>query len=103
MAVPAAQCVPEPISFSDEPPRDHTRLLRAELMAASFILAVLTYVLVEKPIRFGARARKEKVYALLVGMVIVGGAGLSVNWMEGLPERGVFKKLAAIAKQLEIQ
>jgi len=79
-----------------------TRLLRVGLVAVSFVLAVLTYLLVEKPIRFGAWARTGKIYALIVGMVMVGAAGASVNLLDGLPERENFTRLAAIAKQLEI-
>jgi len=77
-----------------------TLLLRAGLVAASFVLAVLTYLLVEKPIRFGVRARRGKVYSLIVCMVMVGAAGLSVCLMDGLPERENFKQLTGITKQL---
>jgi len=75
-----------------------TRFSRVGLVAASFVLAVLTYLLVEKPVRFSAWARTEKIYALIIGMVVVGGVGLSVYLMDGLPERG---HIFAIAKQLE--
>jgi len=66
-----------------------TRLLRVGLVAASFGLAVLTYVLVEKPIRFGTWARTGKIYALIVCMVTVGVAGFAVRLLDGLPERGI--------------
>ena len=78
-----------------------TGLLRIGLVAASFVLAVLTYFGVEQPIRFGAWARTEKIYALIIGMIVVGMAGLSVYLMEGLPGRQSIKEFAAVAKQME--
>jgi peptidoglycan/LPS O-acetylase OafA/YrhL len=66
-----------------------TWLPRAGLAAASFALAALTYVLVEKPIRFGAWARKGKIYALIFAMATVGLAGLYIYARDGLPERGI--------------
>ena len=77
-----------------------TGLLRAGLVAASFVLAVLTYFLVEKPIRFGAWARKGKVYALIACMVIAGAAGLCAHVTDGLPARANVRQWAAITKQL---
>jgi peptidoglycan/LPS O-acetylase OafA/YrhL len=77
-----------------------TRFLRLGLVVASFILAVLTYFLVERPIRFGAWARTGKVHALIFTMLMVGVAGRVVRLREGLPEREHFKKLSAIAEQL---
>ncbi|MDR2694913.1 MAG: acyltransferase [Deltaproteobacteria bacterium] len=78
-----------------------TWLLRIELVAASFILAVLTYFLVEKPIRFSAWARSGKIIALVTGMVMIGATGLSVCLRDGLPDREHLKESAAIARQLE--
>jgi len=79
-----------------------TWFLRIWLVAVSFVLAVLTYFLVEKPIRFGAWARKGKIYALIICMVIVGAAGLSVFLLDGLPDIKRFKEDTAVAKQLKI-
>jgi peptidoglycan/LPS O-acetylase OafA/YrhL len=75
--------------------------LRAGLATASFALAALTYFLVEKPIRFGARARNGKIYALIIGMAIVGAAGLAVRGTDGAAGRSVFEKQARIMEQLE--
>ena len=66
-----------------------TRLIRVGLVATSFTLAVLTYFLVEKPIRFGSWARTGKIYALIICMVVVGVGGLTVRLMDGLPGRGI--------------
>jgi peptidoglycan/LPS O-acetylase OafA/YrhL len=79
-----------------------TRLLRVGLVAASFALAALTYFLVERPVRFGAWARKGKTCALIIGMAMVGAAGLSLRWTDGLPERERFKKPVAMTKQLDV-
>jgi hypothetical protein len=69
-----------------------TRWLRVMLVAASFVLAVLTYLLVEKPIRFGARARKKKVYALIAGMIVMGILGTLVYYEQGVSVRMASKK-----------
>jgi len=66
---------------------ESTRLLRVELIAASFVLAVLTNYLVEKPIRFSTRARTVTIYALIFIMFVIGTAGLSIQLMDGLPDR----------------
>jgi hypothetical protein len=79
----------------------NTWLLRAGLTAASFALAVVTYFLVEKPIRFGTWARNGKIYALIFGMVIVGAAGFSVRWTDGAAGRSAFEKQARIMEQLK--
>ena len=79
----------------------NTRFLRVGLIAASFILAVLTYRFVEKTIRFGTLSVHRKNLSLVVSMVMVGIAGLSVSQMDGLPERKNFKKLAEAVKQFE--
>ena len=64
-----------------------TWLLRGGLVAASLVLAILTYFLVEKPIRFGTRARRGKIYALIAGMVIMGSLGGLVLRRHGFPAR----------------
>lgn len=78
-----------------------TRFLRVGLIGLAFVLAVGTYFFVEKPIRFGVRARTGKVYALVAAMLLLAGAGLSVKLLDGLPERTRFKEIAAALKQLE--
>lgn len=78
-----------------------TKILRIELVAVSFVLAVLTYFFVEKPIRFGVWARAGKIYALAAGMTAIGVAGLVVYLTGGLPERGNIKNLADAVGQLK--
>jgi peptidoglycan/LPS O-acetylase OafA/YrhL len=77
-----------------------TRLLRTGLVVVSFALAVLTYFLLEKPIRFGTKARTEKTYAFIICMIIIGVAGLSLWTMDGLPGRGDFEKHNMFMEQL---
>ena len=65
----------------------NTRLLRLGIVFLSFMLAVLTHILVEKPIRFGARARTGKAYALIIGMLVIGILGAIVHHNHGFPAR----------------
>ncbi|NPU15523.1 acyltransferase [Bradyrhizobium sp. 83012] len=58
----------------------------AFLVAASVGLAWATYQFVEKPIRFGAR-RVWAVPGLAMAMIAIGGCGLLVFEMQGLPGR----------------
>jgi peptidoglycan/LPS O-acetylase OafA/YrhL len=71
------------VLFGEMPPR----IFRISLLAAAFVLATFTYRLFERPIRFGRRARGAKAVALLVALVIVGGAGGWVYENKGLPKR----------------
>ena len=64
-----------------------TLTLRTGLIFLSFFLATLTYVMVERPLRFGLGARSAKLAALIFVMMIVGVAGLSIYYSEGLPNR----------------
>ena len=64
-----------------------TRLMRLGIVFVSFILAVLTHILVEKPIRFGLRARTGKTYALIGGMLAIGILGAVVRHNHGFPAR----------------
>ncbi|MDR0466082.1 MAG: acyltransferase, partial [Deltaproteobacteria bacterium] len=68
-----------------------TRLVRVGLVITSFVLAVLTYFLVEKPIRFGVWARQGKVYALIAGMLVMGTLGAVVRHEQGFPARSAVK------------
>ncbi|EFL50801.1 acyltransferase 3 [Solidesulfovibrio fructosivorans JJ]] len=70
-------------------------LLRLGLVCVSLCLAVLTYWLIEKPIRFGNSARKAKVWCLITLMVCAGGVGLFIWHYSGLPERAHMKAFAA--------
>ncbi len=59
-------------------------LVRMAAIALSFVLAWLTYVLLEKPIRFGAHSR-GKTIGLLVVMVAVGCVGYHCYFKGGRP------------------
>jgi|LNAP01.1.fsa_nt_gb peptidoglycan/LPS O-acetylase OafA/YrhL len=58
------------------------------LLALSFVLAWLTYVLIERPIRFRA-APRQAVAGLVVAIVVIGGAGLWATNAGGVASRGV--------------
>jgi hypothetical protein len=53
---------------------------RAGLLALVFVLATLTYVCVERPIRFGQRARGAKTIALVALLAALAGVGGGVYW-----------------------
>ncbi len=78
-----------------------TRILRLELVGVSFILSMLTYFFLEKPIRFGMRARGGVIYVLAAGITIIGVFGLMVYLMEGLPGRGNMRELTDALKQFD--
>jgi len=60
--------------------------IRAIAVASSFVLAWLTYILVEKPVRFGGRSR-VKTISLFMLMVMVGYAGFNAFDRDGLEFR----------------
>lgn len=59
---------------------------RLAAVALAFVLAVATYLLVEKPIRFGPRPGRRAL-ALAGAMLAMGIAGAAVAWFDGLPFR----------------
>ena len=63
---------------------------RLALLAASAVLAALTFAAIEWPLRFGAHAT-IKAALLCAFMVVVGGAGLDVWMRGGLPFRAIAK------------
>jgi peptidoglycan/LPS O-acetylase OafA/YrhL len=63
------------------------RLWRVGLLAAAFLLAFLTYRFIERPVRFGKRARGAKTIALLVLLALTGGGGAWVYKAEGFKSR----------------
>jgi peptidoglycan/LPS O-acetylase OafA/YrhL len=68
--------------------------LRLALLAGSVLLSILTYVVIERPIRFGAR-RRAVVPVLSVAMALVCVAGLVVLKGEGMIDRPVNRSDAA--------
>jgi peptidoglycan/LPS O-acetylase OafA/YrhL len=67
-----------------------SRALRLVAVALSVALAWVTYVLVEKPLRFG-RFKPAKAVALLAGMVLIGALGLQSFAIGGLTSRTIAK------------
>ncbi|WP_315742861.1 MULTISPECIES: acyltransferase family protein [unclassified Bradyrhizobium] len=61
--------------------------LLAALVVVSIALAWLTYELVERPIRFGKRARKAVVPGLVAAMVAIGVFGIAGVISKGFPGR----------------
>jgi peptidoglycan/LPS O-acetylase OafA/YrhL len=62
--------------------------IRIAAVLISIQLAWLTYILVEKPIRFGGR-NKLKTIALLAGMFVIGSTGYATRLNEGFRFRAV--------------
>ena len=60
--------------------------LRALLVALATALAWLTFLVVERPIRFGGRSRL-KVFLLALLMALTGAVGYAVSLKQGFPER----------------
>jgi peptidoglycan/LPS O-acetylase OafA/YrhL len=63
------------------------RLIRIALVAASVLLAFLTYRCIERPVRFGAKRMKLKTVILCTAAAVIGFCGLYVFCRDGLPER----------------
>ena len=63
------------------------RVERFIVLAVSLLLAALTYKLVERPLRFGLKARRLKTNLLMASMIIMAGLGLYVKNGHGFPER----------------
>lgn len=59
---------------------------RVGAVAASFVLATLTYVVIEKPLRFGSHARLKAI-GLCGVMIVVGCLGLGVQSRDGFRGR----------------
>ena len=68
------------------------RLVRVGIVAASFLLAWLTYWLIEKPVRFGFGKRNEYILFLLgMSMFVIGCAGYDIYVRDGLKFREIVK------------
>jgi len=64
-----------------------TRPIRLAAFGVSLLLASLTYKLVERPLRFGIRARRLKTIFLATLMIIIGSLGYYIKMKQGFPER----------------
>jgi peptidoglycan/LPS O-acetylase OafA/YrhL len=63
-----------------------TRIIRISAVVAAFLLAVMTYWAVERPLRGGGLLR-EKAIGLAVALVGVGFAGFTIYFFGGAPHR----------------
>jgi len=70
------------IIFSEAPPP----LVRGALIIISFVFAWLTYLLVEKPIRFGHH-KKTKTFTLIAILIGIGYIGFNTDLRQGFPFR----------------
>jgi len=68
--------------------------IRAVLVAMSFVLAILTYYFIERPIRFGRNLR-FKTYALIIAMFLLGALGLATYLQDGFNSRTTDKAIEA--------
>jgi peptidoglycan/LPS O-acetylase OafA/YrhL len=69
------------------------------MVVASFVLAWLTYVFVERPLRFGLPARLS-VRLLVPAMVVLGAMGWATMALDGLPQRRVAEVNRALAEDV---
>ena len=67
------------------------------MVAASFVLAWLTYEYVEKPARFGLSARRV-VGICVPSMIVLGALGFTAMTLDGLPDRKVARENLALAE-----
>ncbi len=74
--------------------------IRAGLLVTSFVAAGLTYLFVEKPIRFAAKGGAT-VLLLVVGLLCVGGSGLLLYFLNGVPSRFSDPRMLALVRDLD--
>jgi peptidoglycan/LPS O-acetylase OafA/YrhL len=77
------------------------RGFRIGLLAVAFVLAALTYFFVERPIRFGKRAKGAKAIVLAVLLAILSGAGAAIYWREGMKTRKATENILIAADALQ--
>lgn len=65
----------------------------------SFILALLTYRFIERPLRFGGRPLL-KTYGLVAAMAVLGCAGYATFYFDGFPARPINSKGGILAGEL---
>ncbi len=76
--------------------------IRLVCVLLSFVLAFLTYALVERPLRFGKTGRKAKIAALAVLMACAGCIGASL-FLLGAPERSFMESYQANLDAMRIK
>lgn len=75
-----------------------SRELRIALVLLTFVLATVTYFLIEKPLRFG-RFGRAKTAALIVAMIAVGLSGYWIYKDNGIPTRPAVVSMAEASSQ----
>ncbi|TAJ85075.1 MAG: acyltransferase [Reyranella sp.] len=85
------------LAYGAKPPVE----VRFALLAVSVLLAWLTYVLVEKPIRFGI-GRSYPVPALSVAMLLLGMGGIAILDAQGVPGRSIAEINRSLAYDLRV-
>ena len=76
------------------------RGFRIGLLVLALGLATLTYLLIERPTRFGARAKGLKAAVLLALLLALGGVGGMVYLKAGLSERAAVVEVADFIKEI---
>lgn len=77
-----------------------TRMLRLALVLAAFVLASLTYWLVERPVRLKRCLGRASMPLLIGGMILCCGLGLGLQYAQGLPERPQIKEYHQIMNSI---
>lgn len=74
---------------------------RLALVAASVVLAWLTYRFIEAPVRYSDRHQAAKMASLIVSMIVLLLLGIATWWFEGFPARfpPVIRELASIKSE----
>jgi hypothetical protein len=77
--------------------------LKVAAILASITLSILTYYLIERPIRFGKRSRGIKAIALMVVLIGVGVGGTILYKSGGIEDRWIAQEMSAYEKGAEKQ
>lgn len=75
--------------------------IRFFVVIVSVIFAWLTYKFVENPVRTGSN-NKVKTFILLLCMTVIGSAGYSTYYLDGIPERDISQKYISYSKSIEV-
>lgn len=85
------------LAYGAKPPAE----IRYALVAASVLLAWMTYAGIEKPIRFGSGPLRP-VATLSAAMLVLGLGGVAIMQSQGLPERSVAEINHSLAYDLRV-